>query len=591
MIIKTEFWNDVGFLESSYEVPSLTDVLPEPDFEYNQQLHPATDRLFSEIQLPEAWSELLNISYVRVTYGFNNSETQTFCGWVDSVSLKSDTDGYPITVINWHIDFWRTYASKAVFGAGLVKRAKPSVVDDSDLVPPQSEFQAVDWGLDNIYNYPYSFRRREMWDNSGIWWVYFTYTDESTQGTINSASIYCFPVHEENAWVRILCDGNFENSMRLGNVITGVWDEMLKLTPSRIKAAFLSPYPPDAERLIVVQGEDTGGGETAYNVNLSNGGWEADKYHGSTYAIYKMRGTSENPFPEWDSKSLVAHANDTHRILFTDCDNNTFGELPWGFYTNKLWIRTVMSTTSGYIQFRYYDDPDTATARGLAFTMPLIPLEVTENSWSEYNYTGAREYDRRSRELQSQQKAISEITGAAMSGAQMGLAGGMESAVGELSTPKMFSDYKGSAGVRFGKALGMTAGVGTGVGLAMGAVSAGTGYLLETQIFNPAADKLENFGRAKQSDGLVMAGSGFDAVYRKCVPAVMDLEMDQYTQQRRTNYLTQYGYLLDIQLADCTPVIQAGGGVRIVNLNVTGDIPKQAKEYIRNRLANGVHIK
>ena len=131
----------------------------------------------------------------------------------------------------------------------------------------------------------------------------------------------------------------------------------------------------------------------------------------------------------------------------------------------------------------------------------------------------------------------------------------------------------------------------TGIGLAMGAISAGTGYLLETQIFNPAADKLENFGRAKQSDGLVMAGSGFDAVYRKCVPAVMDLEMDQYTQRRRTNYLTQYGYLLDIQLENCTPVIQAGGGVRIVNLNVTGDIPKQAKEYIRNRLANGVHIK
>ena len=95
-------WRDCGFTEGALEVPSKTSSLPASTFTYELQAIPR-NTLFSRMTVKAPYEDLYD-------------------GWIDTVECSSDTTGSPATVISWHIDYWRTYAYKARYGAGIVQR-------------------------------------------------------------------------------------------------------------------------------------------------------------------------------------------------------------------------------------------------------------------------------------------------------------------------------------------------------------------------------------------------------------------------------------------------------------------------------------
>ena len=85
-------------------------------------LNPAKDKLFSEVRIPMAYEDVYDMCYLQAVFDMNNGDNVTFYGWIDSVTCSSDTAGYPVSVIRWHVDEWRTFASKAHYGSGMVRR-------------------------------------------------------------------------------------------------------------------------------------------------------------------------------------------------------------------------------------------------------------------------------------------------------------------------------------------------------------------------------------------------------------------------------------------------------------------------------------
>ena len=53
---------------------------------------------------------------------------------------------------------------------------------------------------------------------------------------------------------------------------------------------------------------------------------------------------------------------------------------------------------------------------------------------------------------------------------------------------------------------------------------------------------------------------------------------------------TEKGYVCDTYTTNCTPVIQSGGPMRIEGLEVVGDLSKEARTYIQQMFARGVHL-
>ena len=53
---------------------------------------------------------------------------------------------------------------------------------------------------------------------------------------------------------------------------------------------------------------------------------------------------------------------------------------------------------------------------------------------------------------------------------------------------------------------------------------------------------------------------------------------------------SELGYVTDSYKTDCSPIIAAGGGLRIEGLEIKGDIPREGKNYISSLFARGVHI-
>lgn len=545
-------WNDCGFTEGCIEVPSKTSVLPEPDLVFDRDFNPSMTKMFSEIQLKADYLSLMNVSYLEVTYTMNNSDELVVYGWVDSVSMKSDSANYPMTVVNWHIDLWRTFLSKAEFGMGTVMRRPLKGTSH----PPQS------------YPYRYrtvkpSFTPKRLCGSDSIWWVIMTVNSTAAQDT-SVTTVYAVPVSIESPSTALYIDvGGAKKTVSLAEFISGTWDETLGLMPETVKSMFLSPVAPN-----------TVSGSGTQSSPLSMTGWggrlvsvDKDTYvmH-STNAVYREF-TATLP-------STVA-SDDVDSYIVTGFDGEVIGSIPWGLSCKDYTYRLVVATASAYIQIRF--DGIASRPEGLCFTIPLIAMEVTENSWSTYVYSGARQTDIDQRRLQAESQAVSSGISTGVSALQGGISGAMMGAMA------------GAVGGPIGMVAGALIG-GVGASLASG-LTAGANYAYQTGRYADEAQRISDYAHASQPNGLLMAGSGFDVlshgnlgIYLSC------LTMDDYSKGVRESDIEMFGVNVEEPTESCQSLVDAGGPLRIANLIVRGDIPVGAKQYIKGRLASGVRM-
>ena len=205
--------------------------LQTPDFTYTGNYVPSTADIFSKLKLRVPYTTLMDCSYIAITLDMNNGTDRTFYGWIDNVSIISDTTSSALTQIDWHVDLWRTYISNAVIGSGMVRR-RPML--STDTIPPQEYphrylnvgtvtplISGDTWYIifSNVYN-------AEQSDSSGGTQTY-TYTQ----------TCY-FPVSKSTPATSI------DGAPSLNSIIGGYWDEYLNMDPTTITCVYLSPLKP-----------------------------------------------------------------------------------------------------------------------------------------------------------------------------------------------------------------------------------------------------------------------------------------------------------------------------------------------------------
>lgn len=573
MSVTIELWNDTGYTESGVERPPIGATLSSPDLVY-YDLNPQRNNLFSSVQIKAPYTDLYKVSYLRATYDFNESDPLVIYGWVDSVALVSDTDRYPSTQIDWHVDLWRTYARNAVFRAGTVHR-RPLTSD----VPPQ----------------PYPFRYKTPGivtalmpqHRDFIWWIYVDYVEENESHEVTTIKYICFPVSQLGNTNLYISGGQgiaAHKCINWQDVITGQLDEHLGIAPSTIISASLSPIPPAGA---------FGTGAQADPIYLTaTHPWMIEQMEGDYWVFRALTSMMTNPFQEFTATlDQTVRTDDIHELIITGLDGAAIGELPWGISVKDYTYRMVDEISAHYIQIRF--GGKAGGPEGLTFTTPLPAIPITSNSWSEYVYSGQREYDIRTRQLQTGREMVSGLTGAVTTGInawQMQSLSNMNRRKPEFITnPKTGLVMDNPKGVAYNANLTRMAGM-TGAA-AMGAVVASTVVQgMVNTYFNGEYQKWEDYAQARQTDNIILPGGGGDVMYYGLGIAIVDMVSDDYSVQQRNTDIQMYGAHVTEPLSSCQSLVLAGGPLQITNMTVGGNIPVEAKEYIRAMFSNGVRL-
>ena len=537
-ITKVEIWDNPGYLEDGVEAPKLGAALTLPTRTYSSTYRPSVDRLLSELKLPVDYSTLRDATYLRVTIDMNNGSDQTFYGWVDSVEISSDTSGYAMTTIRWHVDLWRTYSGSASFGSGHVRR-KPT----GDHPLQGYEFvRRVGGTQTDLVD-----RQREGGSDKPVWWALLahTITDNNQKKVVQYV---CWPIFESSGlYLASGQGGTAVPTITAAETFIGKWDELLGISPEAVTGCWISPFFPNN----VVLGSGTNA-DPFYTVAL--GGWQYDSVGGRSY--FKSDDGSANPFVYTSKTITSATSTERSQIVLCGFDGEVAQEIPIGASIGTYRYRIAPSPTSMSIVFRF--DGILSRAEGLTCTIPLPNLDLSENAWSEYVYSGEREYDIEMRTLQSLQSGVQSAAGGALNGAVMGGLGSI--------------------------------GAGAGVGLALAGAAASTA--IDTMVFNPLIQEKTDRYRQQQSAGMLLSGDARDVFYNGVAPFMMKMTYDTYSESQASARDSQYGFAVDefktSMSSDLTGT--STGYWQVDGLVVGGSIPAEAKRYISRRFAAGVRL-
>lgn len=230
-ITKLEVWDDTGYVEGGVEVPSLSDTLPDPAHIY-MDIHPSKGDVFSAVKIKDNYEDLINASYLRITY---SRIDYPIYAWIDAVSVISDSP-QAVTRIDFHIDLWRTYLSQSKFGYGLVSR-RPRATDD----PIQN----------CSYRYRsatqrYTFKTSYASNTNGCKpvWVVFSHVSESDDNKITKIrrGIVVVDSAHPGTSLEVSTGSATVKCPSLSDIVTGEWNTKLGINAQSISSAFVSPY-------------------------------------------------------------------------------------------------------------------------------------------------------------------------------------------------------------------------------------------------------------------------------------------------------------------------------------------------------------
>jgi hypothetical protein len=546
-ITRVWMWKNYAFLESDYEIPKIDAMINQvATIDIEDTFIPPKDKTFSRLNVKRSWEELRCMNYIGLQYTMSSGEIIYIYGWIDSVTMLSDSADAPLCQIDWHIDYWRTYKKSITFGKGLVKR-KPY------FSAPQIS-QPIYWVSDKSDVMKFEGSQR-MTDTTGqhtdlpMYWLYISYV--GTSGSYTKVDFYCTPLPNTISYVYVKVGSIAKSVMSLSTLLTGTWEEKLGLDPTKIKGAWILPMPPE---------ELTGEGTETSPYQMTN--WSGTTLTNASVSCFQLAtfGYSDctdeftASLTETDIDAVVT--SDLYKYVITGFDCEIVGELPWGFDISKLKYRVCLSANSCYMQIRETQASHTV---GLCYTIPAPVVDTIENAVSTYNYSGQRDYD-----LQMRQMSVwSQVAGASSSAIGGAIAGGTSGA----------------------GAMGIAAGAVSGAGLALG------GAALNQFVFNPMQQESKDALVAKQSAGLLLSGSSIlDIIWHGRAPRLVRLKADDATISRWKSKTTRFGYECNVNYDSCQSLIATGGPLQISNLTISGDAPSEAKVYIKSLFERGVNL-
>lgn len=578
-------WRDCGFTEGTLEVPSKTSSLPSSDYTYILPSIPR-ESLFSQFKVKAPYEDLYDCSYLQMSLDMNNGNDVEVYGWIDDVSCSSDTAGYPVTVVSWHIDFWRTYLPRVSVGRGTVLR-RPA----TGTVPPQDH--------SFMYRTPTSPQDLYTTSDDDIYWVMVNYTSGENYKVVNTIT---YPVSVSNPLTSLGIDNSSTDSGEptgycpsFNQTMFGEFDELLQLDPTAIYGAWISPVPP---------------------VSYSKRAYIATRCFSCDWPVatlgekkvFRAYSTDSYVCPYDEFYRLVdATTTDTEEFVVTDQDCAPVGTLPWGLHFTSCSVRVVNCDISAYLSIRFKTATSTyeeAPSLGAEFNIPLKNIPLTSNAYSSYRFSGQEQYDRTQLQIQREQSLVSSVTG----GADSVLSNVVMSSLGNTTTTKADYSYPlRSLGVnnKYGieamevaptmskMVVQQAASIpvphvlaaGMGVNLGMAAAN----YALGGYFNDKAMDNTISYKKS-QTSSMALPSSGLDWTKFGRALSLISLVWDDYSKEQRASDLELYGARVCEPREDCQSLVDAGGPLRISDAVVTGSVPTPAKDFIRKRFDAGVRM-
>lgn len=531
-ITKLKMWKNPGYTRGCLEVPPRGSwKLPNPDYTSVEDLRPRRGSTLSAIELPLSYLEVFEMSYLYMEATDSKNNTTRLFGWI--LSIEEIASANEAVRITWEVDYWRTYSQDAIFGSGTITRCK-----------------------DATYKRPYrTVPRYKLIDRSHSLTgaeLYFLIARSIKDSDDN---ITAFSYEYE----RLGQDDGTYVTISLEDMFSGKLDEYMGIDPESILNAWILPRDPSDY--------------------FSNAVWQTKTVGSSTYGWWR----SFKPRSNRRSYNLSSYfpnglkSDDMQSVVTLDAYGNIASMLPWGMSLDpeSLYITADISPENVcfYITDESVDsDGNEVFTEGRFLKIEGVNVPLNSNAFSSYYYSGMREYDKRNAEIQRNQQAVSGLT-SSISGATGGaIAGAIAGATG------------GPVGAIGGAILGT---IGPLIGTGVNYLS--SGYFNDE--YQDEKDKLYSNQVStllKSGVGLgwwAISGQNSYNIWKIAILKADPVSLAEYTSDTYIN-----GYAVEINTNNTLTYINNGGPLQIRNLNITGSIPPQAKQSIKDKLLNGVRI-
>ena len=521
-------------------------------------VQPRKGHEFDEMELNIAWDEFAGCKLFTTPklivikfLGLNMAGSYTFIyGWIDDAQPIATKGPEVNTRIRWHVDWWLTWADfnwfmhqrqpeilanwsprRVTLGSGRLLKGPETFARPSGTAPRKWEVKSAFSMISD---------RIDPAADLATWWAVMACTETSgtpPEEVVTDIVYFYWPIGER-------ISGASHNSPNWTTIYTGQLEEALGIDPSRIQGFWVAPIRPWTSGTIV--------NKTAVSVYQAD---QLNAYNSTTLVL-------EDPIKTTDAQ----------KIIFTDPSGTEMNTAPWGLEIKSIVTWLDIGTDAAYLCV-YLGETSTPisehkAAEGRYFTFPLPILPVTENAWSSYNYSGQREYDMEQRSIQRDQSAVNGISGIGTSAIGGAIAGSM-----------------------------VAPGPGTAAGLIAGAVSSAIGTAvnhLTAGKFDHREQRGVDLLASRQTAAMILSAGSYTGLKPLCGGyfgwTVVIMERDGVSLAELTAEQSELGYDTNTWVNDCTSLIEAGGPLKIENLLVKGDIPKEGKEYIRAMFARGAHI-
>lgn len=557
-ITKLKMWKDPKYTRGCLEVPPVgSKKLPAPDYvsANDETLRPRKGSTLTSLELPLSYTQVFDMSYLYIEASDGSGIIKLF-GWIDTVTLIATSSD--AVRIDWSVDWWRSFSDTVTFGAGRISRCSDSSRKRPVGIQPRyrtasdvAEIKSTDGHLYVIISYRKSTSQRSLLIvpcNPNV------YSD----GTINIGHLGAGVLHDTAP------------SPSLLKCMSGALPTLLGLTSTSVDGAWISPINPLNEGTYQISGDTFNCHYQDYSLK------KGTAYQGITYGAIECIGYNAQELSVLPYKSITistATLKTTDLVTYAISDNygNLVGSAPYDLTFDRLTCTLDVGYVSATLKVTFNVSAGTLgkkTSEGMTVTIPLPTVPISSSAYSDYVYSGQRDYEMDLRSLQNEQQAVHGMSGA--------ITGAITGAVLGSVVP--------GAGTAAGAVVGALAG---GVG---NLASAGVNYAVDEFIYKDKFQDLEDDRYSNQTGNLMIAGDGFGWLLFNKYPKLISLTADSVFQSELANHILQEGYPCDSPVSDVTSFLTSGGAIQIFNLTITGSCPPVAKRTIKSLLEGGVRI-
>ena len=554
-ISKLKMWKDPGYTRNCPEMPPIgSKKLPAtPDYSLTagDTLRPHKGSTLTELHLPLSYSKVFDMSYLYIEATDGNGTIKLF-GWITGIYQRSTAaDGVTIT---WDVDWWRSYSGSITYKSGIITKSPDSTYKRPYRTQPRY------WKIKTVTELMETTATSSLWVYMPTVWTTVSANYEATSKIVTLMS----PI---NAAFQITPGGTSLTGVATEFLFNGLVDEMIAgmstgTVTVNLLSCYIAPIAPD------------------------DWSWDGSKwacvYNRNYAAITNAQGYSiivpsdSQPGVTASMSFTAVQTSDTERVVITDYNGNVFGYLPYGVSFDSVDMVLDVGTTGAYLDITFKSSSmfpaaldsklkrKSGSSSGCSFSIPMISIPITENQWSDYVTSGQRDYDVTSARIANDQKAVGGIESTINAGIGGGVTGASAGPLGAI-----------------GGIIG---------GLAAGGITTGVNYALGEN-FNQQLQEAKDQLYANQKNGILIPGNSYNKTTtdNTYYPLMIVQEADTVSAAEYTADIALNGYDVNI-CGNLTINGNTTGSYKIINMTVTGNVPPQAKQYIKDKFQQGIRI-